>query len=123
MGDFYVDKNDENDASLKDVCQFCYLKHLINVPTCYKNPDNPSVIDLMLTNSHCNFQNSWVVETGLSDFIKYWLLFESLKMEPKTVSYQNYKNYPNEIFWQLTFDEFAKIQIQVCNEMLSLQTY
>ena len=43
---------------------FCYtfdLTSLIKQPTCYKNPDNPSCIDLILTN--LNFQNSCVAES------------------------------------------------------------
>ena len=41
-----------------------------NKPTCFKNPDNPSRIDLILTNRSISFQNSGVIETGLSDFHK-----------------------------------------------------
>ena len=44
------------------------LSSLITESTCYKNPENPSCIDLFLTNSPNSFQNSSVVETGLSDF-------------------------------------------------------
>ena len=39
---------------------------------CYKNPENSSCIDLSLTNSPTSFQNSSVMERGLSDFIE-WL--------------------------------------------------
>ena len=41
------------------------LKSLMKQPTCYKNPDNPTCIDLMLTNAP---QGICVLETGLSDF-------------------------------------------------------
>ena len=44
------------------------LSSLIKEPTCYKNPQNPSCIDLILTNSPYSFQSSCVIETGLSDF-------------------------------------------------------
>ena len=44
------------------------LSSLIKEPPCYKNPQNPSCIDLILTNSPYSFQNSCVIETGLSDF-------------------------------------------------------
>ena len=67
MGDFNIDKND---ASLKDFCQLYNIKHIIKVPTCYKNQDNSAVTDLMLTNSHRNFQNLCEAETGLPDFHK-----------------------------------------------------
>ena len=41
---------------------------LINDPTCYKNFDNPTRINLILTNRPNYFQHSTVFETGLSDF-------------------------------------------------------
>ena len=41
---------------------------LIKELACYKNSDNPSCIDLILTNKPLSFQNSCVAETGLSDF-------------------------------------------------------
>ena len=39
-------------------------------PTCFKNPEIPSCTDLILTNSHYSFRNSYIIETGLSDFHK-----------------------------------------------------
>ena len=36
---------------------------MINKPTFYKNPDRPSLIDLILTNCPHSFQNSCVIET------------------------------------------------------------
>ena len=43
---------------------------MINKPTCYKNSDKPTCIDLILRNSPGSFQNSCVTETGLLDFHK-----------------------------------------------------
>ena len=65
IGDFNVD------AVSKEIPRFCDtfdLTSLIKEPTCYKNPYNPSCIDLILTNKPLSFQNSCVAETGLSDF-------------------------------------------------------
>ena len=45
---------------------FCELYNLIKEPICYKNPNNPSSIDVILTNSKDSFQNS----TGLNDHHK-----------------------------------------------------
>ena len=39
-------------------------------PTCYKNPYNPSYIDLFLTNRPRTFQCTTTIETGISDFHK-----------------------------------------------------
>ena len=44
------------------------LKTLIKQKTCFKNPENPTSIDLILTNSTQSFPNSSVCESGHSDF-------------------------------------------------------
>ena len=49
-------------------CDLNGLRILINVPTRYKNLDNPTSIDLILTNRPSYFQHGTVFETGLSDF-------------------------------------------------------
>ena len=67
IGDFNVEINQ---PSMKSFCDSYTLTSLIKEPTCYKNLQNPSCIDLILTNSPYSFQNSYVVETGLSDFHK-----------------------------------------------------
>ena len=45
-------------------------KKLIKDAICYKNPENPSCINLILTNNPNSFQNSGVTEADLSDFYK-----------------------------------------------------
>ena len=52
---------------MKVFCDFYEFKNLIKDA---KNPENPSCIDLVLTNNPNSFQNSGVIETGLSDFHK-----------------------------------------------------
>ena len=49
-------------------CDLKGLRNLNNVPTYYKNFDNPTSIDLILTNRPSYFQRSTVFETCLSDF-------------------------------------------------------
>ena len=49
-------------------CDKYDLKCLIKEPTRYKNPENPSCVDLILTNHPKCFHSSCVVETGPSDF-------------------------------------------------------
>ena len=46
------------------------LKTLIKQKNCFKNPENPACLDLILTDSPRSVQNSGVFETGLSDFHK-----------------------------------------------------
>ena len=52
----------------EDILLILYISSLTKEPKCYKNPHNPSCIDLVLTNSPYSFQNSSVIETGLSGF-------------------------------------------------------
>ena len=50
---------------------FCNLKgsnSLISVITLFKNLNEPTCIDLILTNKPSHFQHSSFFETGLSDF-------------------------------------------------------
>ena len=74
------------------------LKCIIKEPTCYKNPDNPTCIDLILTNCPKNFQESSTLETGLSDFHKMVLTVFKSNLTPKVVSYQKYKHFDSDKF-------------------------
>ena len=67
VGDF---NSKEPNNSVKDFWDVYGFKHLIKESTCYKNPNNPKYIDLMLTNKNRSFPNSCATETGLSDFHK-----------------------------------------------------
>ena len=71
------------------------MKNLINEPTCFKNMDNPSCIDLVLTDK------SSVIQTGLSDFHRLTITIMNTNLQkqtPKILSYRNYKNFENECF-------------------------
>ena len=59
-----------SDITLDTFCSIWNLKSLGKEPTCFKNPNNPSCIDLFLTNTIRSFQETQVFETGLSDFHK-----------------------------------------------------
>ena len=51
-------------------CDTYDLRILTTEPTCYKNPENRTCIELILANYPRSFQNSCVFETGLADFHK-----------------------------------------------------
>ena len=105
MGDFNADM--EN-ISLKHFCDLYNLKNLIKVPTCFKNPENPKCIDLMLTSSFRSFQNSCAIETGLSDFHKMIVTVMKAyfqKQKPKVITYRDYKNFSeNDYRQQITYE-------------------
>ena len=67
LGYFY---SEFSEPCLNDFCDIYNLKNLVKEPTCFKNPDNPSCIDLFLTNRPRTFQCTTTIETGISDFHK-----------------------------------------------------
>ena len=86
------------------------LKCLVHEPTCFKNIDNPSCIDLILTNK--SFQITSVIDTGLSDFHKLTLTTMKAsfqKQEPKVLKYRNYKCFDNGSFRNDLLHELCKI--------------
>ena len=62
LGDF---NSEIEESHTKEFCNIYNLNNLITEPTCFKNPLNPSFIDLILTNRHRSFQQSTMIETGL----------------------------------------------------------
>ena len=85
----------------KNFCSSDNLTSMVNKATCYKNPYKPIYVDLIWKNCPGSFQNSCVVEAGLSDFHKivvtvmktsYW------KRQHKIIHCRNYENFSNDIF-------------------------
>ena len=88
-----------DDETMKSFCSSYGLHSLIKQPTCYKNPENPSCIDLILTNKAKSFQSTCVMETGLSDFHRMTisvLKMHFCKLPPKVISYRDFKSFENE---------------------------
>ena len=61
---------EEEESCLKEFLFEYNAKNLVQENTCFKSIDNTSCIDLFLTNSYQNFQNTITVATGLSDVHK-----------------------------------------------------
>ena len=81
IGDF---NSEIHETRMSEFCDVFDLRNLITEPACFKNPENPSSIDFILTNKHRSFQNSSVIETGLSDH---------QKLAPVVIKYRHFKNY------------------------------
>ena len=97
LGDFNMEVNKNY---VKIFFKSYNLKSFVRVPACFKNPEILLCIDLTLANSPYFFQNSCVIETGLSNFHKMAVaamkaFFE--KMKPKIITYINYKLFSNEL--------------------------
>ena len=98
LGDF---NSETSEPEMTDFCEIYNLENLVKKPTCFKNPLNPSCIDLILTNKTRSFQDTIVVETGISDFHQMTLTTLKTfytKQTPKQITYRNYKNINNASF-------------------------
>ena len=109
------------------------LKNIVKEPTCFKNVENPSTIDLFITNfPNCYFSTK-TVTTGLSDFHK--MVFTILKnkypkRKPKVIQYRCYRNMNNREFQNdlrislsesSNIEEFHNIYIRVLNKHAPLK--
>ena len=71
-------------------------KNLVQQKTCFKSTNNPSCIDLFVTNSPRSFQNTTTFASGLSDFHKMisTILNSTFpKVRPKQIVYRKFKNF------------------------------
>lgn len=69
------------------------LRNLIRMPSCFKNPENLSCIDLLLTNSPYSFQSMHVTETDLSYFHKMTVAVMKVSFHKIKYKYLNYRRY------------------------------
>ena len=60
----------ENETIISDFITQHNLKNIVKYPTCFKNVENPTCIDLFLTNFPNSFQSTKTLSTGLFDFHK-----------------------------------------------------
>ena len=98
VGDFNSETEEEN---MKDFCDLYSLKNLTKHPICYKSVQNPTSIDMFLTNRHNCFQNSCTIETGLSDHHKMIITVLKTyfkKLKPSIIKYRSYANFDEDSF-------------------------
>ena len=103
------------ESSVKNFCSSYNLTSMINRPTCFKNTEKPSCIDLLLRNCPITFQNSCATETGLSDFNKPVVTVMKTthkQSQPKIVIYRNNKSFNNDSFRE----ELLQIEANVNNK-------
>ena len=106
-----------SEKAMEEFCSTNNLESLIKKPTCYKNHQNPTCIDLIFTNRPDHFHN--VLETGISDF--HLLTSTQIKMGfqknlPKITAYHDYKKFDNAKFCD-DVNSFDFDQFDVCNFM------
>ena len=95
VGDLNVDVSNPSHG-LKHVFHVQGVKNIVKEPTCYKNHQNLSIIDLVITNVPSKLQNVICTETGLSDFHSMICFASKVKLERckmKTITYRCYKQF------------------------------
>ena len=115
LGDF---NSCMEDSPMKTFAEIYKLRNLIKEPAYLKSPDNPACIDLILTNKSLSFKNTYVIETGLSNFQKMIVAVMEKhfrNMKPQVISYWKYKDFRNETFLDSLRHEL-NVQGQFLNE-------
>ena len=123
--DFYSSKYDNfvilgdlntqvSNSFMEQFCASYNLKSLIKEHTYFKSVDNPSCLDMILTNPKC-VQNPGVYETGIPDFHK--LTFTVLKTyfqkaKPRIIKYRDYKHFIKNDFRDELIRELFSNDIQ-----------
>ena len=109
---------------------------MLKEKTCFKSLDNPSSIDLFLTNSFRSFQSTTTVSTGLSDFHKMIVTVLKTtfpKAKPKVMPYRDYSKYVENDFQRdlqnkllctvnKDYDSFDKAFLDVLNNHAPYKT-
>ena len=93
VGDFNVQ---EDEPCIQDFMNEYNAINLVKEITCFKTLENPSCIDLFVTNSGNSFQNTTTVSTGLSDFHKMIITVLKTtfpKAKPRIVPYRDFSKY------------------------------
>ena len=114
LGDF---NSEIIESHMKDFCDMYAFSNLIKDHTCYKNPENPSSIDMILTNRASSFQLSQTVETGISDYHKMTVTVMKShfqKKPPLSIRYRSYKHFNDD---QFNFDLQGRLNDIENNEL------
>ena len=107
-GDFNMQ---EHNTKLSDFLDKHHSKNLVKEPTCFKNPDNPSCIDLFVTNFPRSFLRTTTITTGLSDFHKMIVTVMRTtfpKSEPQVIRYRDRSKFNNSDFCKDLEEELKK---------------
>ena len=95
-----------SENAIIEFCKVYRLKNLVEGTKCYKNPEKPSCIDLILTNRPRSFHWCHIIETEHSDFHKMSINVIKMyfqKQRPRVIHCRYYKSFNTQIFRQGVF--------------------
>ena len=108
LDDFNIEIEEQH---MKAFCDNYNLASLIKQPTCYKNSNNSTCIDLILHNTPRSFQSTYVIEAGLSDFhlMALTVMKKSFsKSQPRLISCRSYKTFSHKAFRECLLEKLSK---------------
>ena len=95
MGDLNVDHSSKPHA-LTETLNVLNVKNIIKGPTCYKNPQSPTLLDVILTNTPNRIAETINATLGISDFHNFVGAATKMgapQLFPKTITYRSMKNF------------------------------
>ena len=117
-GDFNAEQKENVLNNFMDLYD---LKCLVNEKTCFKSIQNPSCIDLFLTNCNRSFVSTTTISTGCSDFHKMVVTVFKInfkKSKPKKIPYCCFKNLDKE-----EFKAYLRSKVENCNSHESFEKH
>ena len=103
LGDFNVE---EDEGDMSEFCENYNFTNLVKEPTCFKNMNNPSCIDLIITNRKRYFQHTKVIETGISDHHKMTITMFKSKFKKGKTQYNHIQRLQK--LWQRSLSKTTK---------------
>ena len=103
IGDININSLDKSNCKFKHLKTFCEsydLTNLMKEPTCFQS-ENPTSIDVILTNKPRSFIHTKSVVNGLSDchsLVMTMLKAQISKLAPIHISYRNFKDFDEHAF-------------------------
>ena len=115
--------------NLKIFSETYSFRNIFQEPTCFKNPQHLTCIDLIVTNRKECFQNTTTIETGISDYHKMKITCLKTyikKYPPKIIFYRNYNHFNgqqfcNDIKWEIENKNIDHVQYDTIKQILISQ--
>ena len=98
LDDFNIEPEEKN---MSNFLNTYHLKNIVKQRTCFKNPDRPICISLILTNFSRSFQDACNIETWVLDFHKLVVTILKLyfpKQKPNIQTFRDDKRFQNDLF-------------------------
>ena len=113
LGDFH---SDTSQNVMIEFCEVYKLKNLVKGATCYKNPEEPTCIDLSLTDRPSSFHGCHIIETGIADFHKMTVTVMKIyfkKQGPRVIHYRDHKRFNTQSFRQVVFANLHEENVKI----------